>query len=430
MLYGSPHCFAFKSWVPASCLHITPRPPGTAEVSTYTGRYPPLYYIAVGLPSLLPLGSSTLIWMRLAGDLVIALFLTVGFVLLTRRARSWWALVGGSVAMTPLVLFIGAVVNPSGLEIASAFALWCALLDWARAAGVPDKPVVLWAAVSAVVLESTRGLSPAFLLVIVVICALLAGWPRMRMAAGRRNVRVAGAVVAGFGVVAVAWVAVAGSLRLLGKSNIRPGTSNWTIFGRVFHRAFEFPGFVGNFGWLDTLPPPWVVRVWEVAAVALVVGVVVSRAWRALAVLFLVLIATIFIPAVGDLLQARTIGIVSQPRYILPIALGSALVAGSTIRWRGPWSRATALVLLVGLASAQVGAFVQTLQRYRTGIGPKVVPGLPVWSPPLGSVEVTALFVLATIGFLVWLWRCAVAGDRTGAQGLAVQVPPGVGQLE
>ena len=429
--YG-PTCFAFRSWVPASCMTFKARPPGTVPVTTYTGRYPPLYYLAVGLPSLLPLGGSMVIWMRLAGDVVNALFLTVAFVLLTGRRRSWWAMAGGAVAMTPLALFMGSVLNPSGLEIASAMALWCALLNWATVpAGVPARSTVVWAAVSAVVFESTRGLSTAFMLFTVAACALVAGWPRIRSVAGRHDVRVAGAVVAVFGVAALSWVLVAGSLRLLRTAPVPPGRSTGSIIRLVVHRSAQFPGFVGKFGWQDTASPLWVVQVWQVAALALVVGVVLSRAWRVLAVLGLVLAATIVIPAAGDLLEARTIGIVSQPRYILPLAIGSALVAGSGIRWRGGWSRTTAQLLVAAVAVAQVGAFVHTLQRYRTGIGPKVDPALPVWSPPLGSVAVTGLFILAVVGFLGWLWRRGRAGDRTDVQHSAAPAPlAGAGQLE
>ena len=425
-----PLCFAFKSWVPASCMSTVVRPPALVPITTYTGRYPPLYYLTVGLPSLLPLGGTMLLWMRLAGDAVNALFLTAAFVLLTRRRSSWWAMVGGAVAMTPLALFIGAVINPSGLEVASAMALWCALLSWATSRNAPDRTTLIWAAVSAVVFESTRGLSTALMLVTVVACALVAGWSRIRTAAGRRDVRVVAGVVAGFGVVAVAWVLFAGSLRLLKTAPVPPSRSTDSIVRLVLLRSVQFPGFVGKFGWLDTFPPEWVVRVWMVAALGLVVGAVLSRAWWSLAVFVLVLAATIAIPAVGDLLEARTIGVVSQPRYILPIAVGTALIAGSAIRWSGRWSRATAQLVLAALLVGQVGAFVRTLQRYRTGVGPRVQGGQPEWSPPLGSVAVTGIFLAAVVGFLAWLWRRGHAGDRSEQEFPAGRPVTTAGQVE
>ena len=397
-------CFAFRASVPASCMRATSAGAGLTSVSTYTGRYPPLYYLAVGLPSLLPLGVHMLLWMRLAGDLVIAVFLTASFVLLGRRRRSGWAVVGGAVAMTPLVLFMGSVVNPSGLEIASAMALWCALLSWAAAPGrPPDRSTVIWAAVAAIVLESTRGLSPAFMLLTIAACAVVAGWSGIGAAARRHDVRVAGVVVAAFGVLAVTWVVAAGSLRLLRTAPVPARVTTATLIRNVLRRSAEFPGFVGKFGWLDTASPLWVVDVWRVAAIVLVAGVVLGRAWRSAAVVALVLVATIAIPAVGDVLEARTIGLVSQPRYILPVAVGTALVAGTAIRWHGRWSAMAARLILAGLALAQIGAFVHTLQRYRTGIGADVTPGRPEWSPPLGSMATTALFVVAVGGFLAWL---------------------------
>lgn len=427
---NSPVCFAFRSWRSASCMTARPVPPGTAEVKTYTGRYPPLYYLVVGLPSLLPLGNSMLIWMRLAGDLINALFLTVAFIMLTRRRRCWWAVAGGAVAVTPMVLFIGSVINPSGLEIASAMAFWCALLHWATApTKVPDRLTLTWATVSAVVFESVRGLSTVFLLGTVVACALVAGLPRIRTAVRRHDVRVAGAVVGVTGGVAVVWVVLAGSLRLLRTAPVPASRSTSALIDQVLYRSTRFPGFVGKFGWLDTAPPEWVVNLWLVAVVGLFVGVVVSRAWRSLAALVLVVAGTIVIPAVGDLLEARTIGVVSQARYILPIAVGTVLVAGSAIRWRGPRSRTVVQLMLSGLAAAQIGAFVRALQRYRTGVGPAVDRLRPQWSPPLGTIALTAIFAAAVVGFLVWSWRAGYRDDRADVSGRAL-VTAGAGQLE
>ena len=169
-----PGCFAFHPQIPASCMGGWPSRPGYRRVTTYTGRYPPLYYLAVGLPTLLTTGGSMLLWMRLAGDLVNALFLTVGFAML-RRLRSPWALAAGAVAVTPMVLFIASVINPSGLEICAAFALWCSLLALLKEQGAGSTSALTWAAVSAAVMESTRGLSPVLMAGTVVATAAVAG---------------------------------------------------------------------------------------------------------------------------------------------------------------------------------------------------------------------------------------------------------------
>ena len=49
------------------------------------------------------------------------LFIALGLVLLWNGTS--WSLVGPLIALTPLVMYVSAVINPSDLEIASSFAL-------------------------------------------------------------------------------------------------------------------------------------------------------------------------------------------------------------------------------------------------------------------------------------------------------------------
>lgn len=402
----SPACFAFKIEVAASCMPRWSKQPGTARVNTYTGRYPPLYYLAVGLPTLVNTGGSMLLWMRLAGDLVNAAFLAGGFWLLGRGRRSWWAVAGAAAAVTPMVLFIGAVINPSGLEICSAFALWGALFAFSRAArGAVDRSVLAWAAVSAVVFESTRGLSPVFLLITLAAFAVAVGRPTIRTMIARQGARVAGIVVAAFGVLAAAWVALAGSLRLIRTNPVPPEMGTGSILRAALVKNSKFEEFVGNFGWLDTPAPSWVVLVWALAASVLLVGVVLARAWRTLLVMAALALAVLLIPTAGDVVQARTIGMVSQARYILPLAIGVPILAGVAIRWQGRWSRVAAFAFMAALGLAQFGSFWRTLHRYRTGLGPGLPPGSVPWSPPLGTVAVTVFFVVALVALAARWWR-------------------------
>ena len=406
------HCFQFHPEITAACMPTWTGKAGMVRTNTYTGRYPPLYYVAVGLPSLLTTGGDMLLWMRLAGDLVNALFLTAGFLMLARTTRPWWALLGGAAAMTPMVLFIGSVVNPSGLEICAAFALWSALLAWVRApAGWPVRTAVIWATVSAVVFESTRGLSPVFLVATVAAIAVLAGWPTVRRLAARRETRLAGAVVVGFGVLALAWVLIAGALRLSKTTVVPADMTTEAMIRAAFFKDRQFAPFVGNFGWLDTPAPLWVIDVWKLAALGLLVGVIASRAWRSLIVMALLGLGTVLIPTVGDVLQAKSIGMVSQARYIMPLAIGVALVAGASITGRGRWTRPVATFAMIVLAVAQLGAFLLALRRYRFGLG-SATPTPAEWVPPLGGTVLIVVFAVALVGLQVWLWSLTRPAPR------------------
>lgn len=82
------------------------------------------------------------------------------------------------VVTTPSVIFLGASVNLSGLEIAAAMCLWTAgaLLVVGRRRDPP--PALVAAAGAAAVLASTRPLSTRWLLVIALVLAC-AAWRRV-----------------------------------------------------------------------------------------------------------------------------------------------------------------------------------------------------------------------------------------------------------
>lgn len=398
-----PGCFAFKSQVPASCMPGWTERPGSRPVGTNAGRYPPLYYLVVGLPSVLTTGATMLLWMRLAGDVVNALFLTAGFAML-RRLRTPWAAAGGVVAVTPMVLFIGSVINPSGLEICSAFGLWCSLLAAVRAP-TPSNSALIWAAVSAVVMESTRGLSPVLMAGTVVAVAAVAGRARLLALARGRLVRISGVVLVGFGALAAAWTLIAGALLLGPVSPIPATVSSGQILSLVLVKDSRVDQLVGLFGWLDTPVPQWVITAWIAATLTLLAGLAMNRAWRTLVVALVLLLLCFAFLASGDILRARTLGLVSQGRYVLPLAVGIPLLAGATISWRGPRAQLGAQVLVGVLAIGQIQSFTHALQRYSTGIPEQLPLRHGTWSPPFGAPLLTAAVIAALIAPQIWYWR-------------------------
>jgi hypothetical protein len=153
----------------------------------------------------------------------------------------------------------------------------------------------------------------------------------------------------------------------------------------------------------------WVIDIWKVAALGLLAGVIASRAWRSLIVMALLALGTVLLPTVGDVLQAKSIGMVSQARYILPLAIGVALVAGVSITGRGRWGRPVVTAAMVGLAVAQLGAFLPALRRYRFGIG-SATPTPAEWVPPFGGTVLIVVFVIALLALQVWLWTLTRPG--------------------
>ena len=97
----------------------------TGSVRTYTGRYFPAYYLAVGLPTLVTSpGMVQLDLMRFVSVLLAAALLASAFVTASEARLPTFAGAGLLLAVTPTVLFLAGSVNPGGLEIAAAIAVW------------------------------------------------------------------------------------------------------------------------------------------------------------------------------------------------------------------------------------------------------------------------------------------------------------------
>ena len=96
------------------------------------GRYNPLFYGAIGLPSLLFDGASSLYAMRVAAAVLCSVFLGLAGWSLTRWSRTRWPAVGLVATITPVAVYSTAVAAPNGIEMCSALAVWCALLGLTR----------------------------------------------------------------------------------------------------------------------------------------------------------------------------------------------------------------------------------------------------------------------------------------------------------
>ena len=171
-----PGCYATHPNVPASCAPTLGASTREVNIATTAGRYEPLYYLIVGLPSL-AWPSNTGIWlMRLVSGLLSALFLASAVesaAACKKRRLLVWGVAG---AMTPMVLFMAGTINPNGLEASSAICLWTsgiALL--AEQSVVADRRLLARVGISAAVLVQVRGLSPLWLFIIAVALVVLAG---------------------------------------------------------------------------------------------------------------------------------------------------------------------------------------------------------------------------------------------------------------
>lgn len=126
-------CYAFHLDVAANCLATANKAATLAAGDTSTSHmdYFPLYYLAVGWPSLILNGDAAIYGMRIVSAIISALMLAAAFTTSIRRRGA--AALGVLAAATPVAVYYGAVVNPSGLEISSAVLAWASLLSIVRA---------------------------------------------------------------------------------------------------------------------------------------------------------------------------------------------------------------------------------------------------------------------------------------------------------
>lgn len=392
-----------QTGVAAACgdTVITTTTPASAATQFFNA--PPLYYLVAGIPSLFLSGEPALYAMRVLPGLLNAALVALGIALLARYHPRRAPLVGALIALTPMVLFVMAVVNSSGLEISSGFATWCGALCVAEYPQLP-RALAIWTAVAAVLLVLSRPTSALDLAAVVVVMAFFIGWRRLRERLNRTLAPLWIPVVVAV-VVAGGFILVCGSPHLTGVAPAHPVGLLSNMWTNLRQTGADLRQCIGNFGWLDTPVPMWVVIVWGscvagLVALALALSASCRRALPVLVLSILALPEVLFAP------EMNTFSGDWQGRYWLPLAVGIPLVA-STFRWpvRSHVHRRTdreriapALVLGLGLVlfAAQLGSFTHALTRYETGLG--VRAGAPtVWLPPGGHDPVVIAFVVGSL---------------------------------
>ena len=407
---GVAGCYAFDPEVPASCAPPFAAQPGegSATALTSVGRYPPLTYAVLGLPSLVLDGAAAVYGMRLVGALVCSSLLAAGTVaLLGRRAHPALA-VGTVLALTPMVMFLAGTVNPSGVEVAAGYALWAVAL---RSVLRPDpawlRRDLLLAALAAAVLVNIRASSPVLAVLIVSVLALVAGRPWWRSAlAGRRWVP---AVVVGgvAGALATVWVvAVDPNGQLGGRPS--PELADPAVAARAGLSATPqyLRQAIGVFGYLDPSAPLVVYGLWALLLLGLGVAALVAGLARERAALVLAAAVVVLLPVVVQVPTAADLGLIWQGRYLLAFAVGLPLLAGVVLARASatvPGAAGARGVVLAALV-AQVLALVAALRRASSGTGEPLWALDGPWQPPLGWAGVIAVAVVGVVLLGAALW--------------------------
>jgi hypothetical protein len=398
---GDDPCYAFKPEQTADCMALDSTGP-SHEVGSSAAAYLPFFHTLVGWPSLIVSGLASLYLMRAAAALFVALLIALALQNIARMPRRGVLVLGAAVALVPTTFYFGAVVNPSGLAIAAALALWTGGLVLGRTDDVHD---LAWAAarfgVPLCVFLLLRRDSLIWAPLIVASLAALTSGPRLRVLIRSRAIWVWAAASAACALVQLA-VSGSGAGATLEGGTASSG-SFWGAVGDASAIAHQIQG--GVLGWLDTALPFPVHYVFVVSTGFLVLAAI-GFASRRVALTLLAMTATaIAVPLLIGTLRWPYF----QGRYLLAFIPGIPLVAAAGLAdrlARRSVPRRLVLLLLPLLCMAQIASFAQSLRRYADGAsGSWWFFSAPRWEPPTGHPTLLlGLFTAAATALFVWLY--------------------------
>lgn len=405
---SSVDCYRSDQNVPAGCFTLAP---GNQEVISRTaGSQLPFFYALSGIPFLGASRGPGLLLVRLWGAAIAAAFIASAVVTARMSRARRWLVPSILLACPPMVLYIAAVTNPSGLELTAIISLWVSGIVLATEPAISAR-VALRFAVATFAVMLSRQLGPLWFAVAVVFCCWIAGRIRiMELMRSRIMWRVAAAGAVAFATWAV-WNVIARPLVTDASAAAVDLPSSDVLqaqVGRLWGLAQEA---VGVLGWLDVRLPFFTYFVWIIGTVLLVaLAFVFGRgrlAWGPL----LLLAVSIVVQVAGEYPSVSTLGFYWQGRYTLPMLVGVPLLGAVAVGVSARAPRIPRRVVVGGglaIGSALLLAYYQTLRRYTVGAaGPLQIWKDMGWTPPVPVIVLLLLFLIATGA---WVLIGALAG--------------------
>ncbi len=418
------HMPCFKRDVTQTPACVTPiaHPDSTATGHSSTGVSTPVFYLAVGWPTVFLDGAKGLYAMRLVSAVLCSALLALAFVALRSLPRWRWATFALAAGVTPMTLFLSGTVNPNGLEVAATAAVFSLLA--ATFGTSSTRRVLAWriAGITAasLLLVNTRSIALLWLLLALVAALLLGDRAVLR--------RVLRSWITWTGVAIVVIVTIVVAAFYLRPRSLTPayqpigaGSSWGQGFSNTIDQTFSFMnGWIAQFGWLEIPPPGIAVAIWTcIGGALLLAGLTFGPRSVKLAALPIGL-AVLLVPPFSQAAVIGVAGYIWQGRYTLAPAVMLLVVAGIGLdralpvvadRRLAPVIRVSIVLLGIG----HLGAFLWMLRRYVTGL---TSAGTwldmlrhPLWQPPGGWIPVAIVLTLA-VAAGVWLTMRTVAPVR------------------
>jgi putative flippase GtrA len=405
-------CFRWNTTVSARCMQ-TPGanvPSRTKRVSykSDASGYNPSYYLFVGPVLHVWPDMRGIIVARLLTDAEISALLASALAI-AWRSRDRWLIAGIAVCVTPVVVNLMGAVNPAGVEIGAAVALWVSLLDLLEPR--PVRPLVVAVALwSGSVLAVTRGFGVGWLAAIAAVCAFGAGWSRLRTLWQLKRIRWTALGIAIASAAAIAWDLLAGANFDLSAANAPKTKLIQVVAQELWLRVpYYLDGMVRLTSYGDILVPQTLSAIWFGVLGLIVLGgfwLGTTRARIQIAAIVGVSLAMLVVTDVDAVRQGFWF---SQGRYALPLLVGAPMIGAVQI------GRSTALsadrvksllrLIAVALLPMQMVALWSSMLRFQHGFPANGRLPLNVltgtWLPPYGPL---LPLILMTGGLAVFAW--------------------------
>lgn len=401
-------CFEQLVDVPADCA----KPPGGDSslvlVDNYVAYYNPLYYEVTGWPVALWPNWTGIMLARILNGAVMAGLLASAVVAACRWSRHRALLGGLVVAATPMLISLGGAINPSGVEIAAAIALFAGLIPLLlEPRETINRPAVALVGISASILLTPRALGPLWLGLDLAAVLVGCSWTQVRALARERVVRLWAGVVGLSLLAALAWDVVARPLNTVIRNPQHLRLQEIIRAALIDMWPNDANQMIGVTGWSELLQPRLIYVVWFTAAGLLVLGgfVLGNRKDR---VRMLGLFAGTFVPLLGYELLTANEGWFNQGRYFLPGAVGVPMLGAHVLARRLRQRDLTSLTrtLAVLLVPIQFVVLAYTMCRWQSGLQ-ILNPLKGSWLPPLGPVLPLAFGVAGALVLGLLFWRAA-----------------------
>ena len=403
-------CNAFDRDMPISecetpLIDTQESPNGWVTTDTPAARYNPLYYALVSWPALFSHSRVGIYLMRILSGALASFFLALGFRSLSQAKLPGLSFTLAAAGLTPMVFFLAGSVNPQALELSSAFALWSQVFLVIRRTSPSELGRRMWLlAFIASVFANTRGLTPFFMTLGLFGAIALQPWKQTWVVIKDRR---------SWGPIFVTFLAtLAASIWILKTGNLTsvdgPETFVTPRFLAMYtlrHTDEYIVHAVGTFGWMHAPMPLWAFMLFTTAfIVALLLIWMLARRRERLVIFSSGILFCLIVPIILHASQARSLGIMWQGRYILPLIILIPVMASYVLadcdsfpevpsaRAIGAWAFVFWLV--------QADSIVFNLHRQLTGVAGTWKLYISPWQPPLPLWTVP--FVLGAAGALIF----------------------------